>query len=154
MKDKILFYLVNYFLFMILVFGNIGCNPIEAITDTYADIVEDVFPEDDKKDDTVGSLSVTFLEQVGFANAATATVTVLDQNGDRLVRSVRVDCTFTNRDTNEIVSQTTGVTVDGQSTCSVVNASEFSISFIGTATAEGVTSSRAVLNLSGTSTTT
>ena len=130
---------------------NIGCDPIEAITETYADIVEDIGPKDDNKEETVGTVSMTLISSL--TNVDQFTVTVLNLNGGRLTRPVEVTCTFTDNNTQTIASETSGSTVDGQTLCSFINGSPNFVFYTGVATAEGVTSTPSVLFVDGTSTT-
>lgn len=151
MKKKKASSLAFCLFFLILIIGNIGCEPLEAITDTYANIIEGVTPEDDNKEETVGTVSMTLISSV--TNVDDFTITVLNLNGDRLVRPVEVNCIFTDNNTQQVVSTTTGTTTDGQTTCSLINGGTSFIFYTAVATAEGVTSSPSVLFVEGTSTT-
>jgi hypothetical protein len=124
--------------FLALLIGNTGCKPLEAITDTYAEIIDGVAPEDENKEENVGEVTLTANT---FADSVTTyDVTVFNQLGNRLVRPVEVTCVFTDKATQTVVSSTTGVTVDGRTTCSFVNGSEVFVFYFVVATAEGVSS--------------
>ncbi len=138
MKKKKAYSLIYGLFFLALLIGNTGCEPLEAITDAYADIVDDIGPDDDNNEETVGTVSMTLISS--FTNVDDFTITVLNLNGDRLTRPVAVTCIFTDKNTQEIVSTTTASTVDSQATCSFINGSTSFISYIAVATAEGVTS--------------
>jgi hypothetical protein len=138
MKKKKIYSLIYCLFFLALLIGNTGCEPLEAITDVYADIVDGVAPEDENKEENVGEVALTANT---FANTTTTyDIAVFNQLGNRLVRPVEVTCVFTDKATDTVASSTTGVTVDGRTTCSFVNGSEVFVFYFVVATAEGVSS--------------
>ncbi len=152
MNHKILFCQVYYLLFLTFAVGIIGCNPIEAITDTYANIIDEVIPEDENIEETISSVNFTL--NGGTTTTAEFLATVLNSNGDRITRPVQVICTFTNVNTQALVTQSTSITTNGQATCSIFNGDVNGINFSGFATAGGVNSNNTTsLFLDGTSTT-
>ncbi len=151
MKLRKFCFSANGFLVSFLVFLYIGCSPLEAITDTYSDIVGEVLPEDENIEETISSVNFTL--NGGTTTTAEFLVTVLNSNGDRVLRPVEVLCTFTNVNTQAVVTQNSNITTNGQASCSVFNGDLNGINFTGFATAEGVNSaSTTLLFLDGTST--
>jgi len=129
--------------FLALVVGCMGCEPLEAITDTYAEIIDGVAPEDENKEESVGAVSMALISS--FTSVDDFTITVFNQNGDRLTRPVEVNCIFTDNNTEQVASSTTAATVDSQTTCSFINGSTSFISYTAVAIAEGVTSDPSTL---------
>ena len=118
---------------------NINCDPIEAITDTYADIVDEVLPDDENTEENVGKVIIN-VPATGTGNTITTTVTVLNQVGNIIPRIVAVDCTFTDVATNAVVTQSQGATTDGIATCNAVNGGSLGVTVSHVAVSEGVSS--------------
>ncbi len=134
---------LNYLLFCAFVavfaLNNINCNPIEAITDTYGDIVDEILPEDENKEENVGQVIIN-VPATGTGNTIATTVTVLNQLGNLMPRIVGVNCTFTDVATNLVITQTSGATTDGVAQCNAVNGSSLGVTVSQVAVSEGVSS--------------
>jgi hypothetical protein len=122
----------------VFVLNNISCNPIEAITDTYADIVDEVLPDDENKEENVGEVIISGITL--STNTVTSTVTVLNQLGNAIPRIVGIGCTFTDLSDNTIISQTSGVTTDGIGECNAINGTSLGLTVSQVAISEGVSS--------------
>ncbi len=124
---------------LVLALGNISCDPIEAITDTYGEIVDEIAPNDENKEENVGQVIIN-VPATGTGNTITTTVTVLNQLGNLMPRIVAVECTFTDVATNFVVTQTSGATTDGVAECNAVNGGALGITVSQIAVSEGVSS--------------
>lgn len=124
---------------LVFVLSNISCDPIEAITDTYGEIVDEILPDDENKEENVGKVIIG-LTSTGTGNTAESTVTVLNQLGNLINRVVKVDCTFTNISTNTVLTQTQGFTTDGVAQCNAINGGSLGVSVTQVAVAEGISS--------------
>jgi hypothetical protein len=138
MKDKNTCSLVFYLFFLAFVIGIIGCEPFEAITDTYADIVDTVAPDDNDGDQEVGRVigTATFTGP----NTVSVSYTVLNKNGEFIKDNTPVVCSIFSVDDNATEFQLTEKTTSGQvSGCGITNAG-VAESFIATAVTEGISS--------------
>jgi len=134
---------IYYFLFctfaVVFALSNISCDPIEAITDTYGDIVDEVLPDDENTEENVGQVIIN-VPATGTGNTISTTVTVLNQLGNLIPRIVPVSCTFTDIATSEIITQTSGATTDGIAQCNAVNGGSLGVTVSQVAVSEGVSS--------------
>jgi hypothetical protein len=144
-KNRKLHYLWYCALALVFALSNISCDPIEAITDTYADIVDEVLPEDENKEENVGQVLISGVTLA--TNTVSTTVTVLNQLGNLIPRVVGIDCTFTNLSTNAIVAQTSGITTDGVGNCNAINGGSLGVTVSQVAVTEGVASQAQVFFL-------
>jgi hypothetical protein len=138
-KNGKLYYLLFCAFAVVFALNNINCNPIEAITDTYGDIVDEILPEDENKEENVGQVIIN-VPATGAGNTIATTVTVLNQLGNLMPRIVGVNCTFTDLSTNLIITQTSGATTDGIAQCNAVNGTSLGITASQVAVSEGVSS--------------
>lgn len=138
-KNEKLYYLLLCAFVVVFALNNISCNPIEAITDTYGDIVDEVLPNDENKEENVGQVIIN-VPATGSGNTIATTVTVLNQLGNLMPRVVGVSCTFTNLSTNALVTQTSGATTDGVAQCNAVNGDSLGVTVSQVAVSEGVSS--------------
>jgi len=138
MKDKKTCSLIFCLFFLSFVIGIIGCEPLEAITDTYADIVDVVSSEDNDGNQEVGKVigTATFTGP----NSVGVSYTVLNKNGEFIKDNTPVICSIFSVDDNATEFQITEKTTSGQiSGCGITNAG-IAESFIATATSEGISS--------------
>jgi hypothetical protein len=124
---------------LVFALSNISCDPIEATTDTYADIVDEILPDDENKEENVGQVIIN-VPATGTGNTIATTVTVLNQLGNLIPRIVAVNCTFTDLSTNGIITQTSGATTDGIAQCNALNGSTLGVTVSQVAVSEGVSS--------------
>jgi hypothetical protein len=116
-----------------------GCNPIEAISDTFSGIVDEVSSEDDDGDLIVGQV----LTQASFTTSATVSfsITVLSKAGSLIKDDTLVNCRYTRPSTGAVIIEFEESTVSGLVSCGLTNDTstrEIALNFI--ATAEGVSS--------------
>jgi hypothetical protein len=123
-----------------------GCNPIEAITDTYADVVDE-FTEDDNNDEsTVGQVLVS--PNFPSATQAFFDVTVLTKAGTLVKDDTAVKCFFTDTEFPEFSFDFDVLTTSGVTSCGTNNtegALPFSFTFV--AVVEGVSSDTTAITL-------
>ncbi len=121
-----------------------ACNPIEAITDTYADIVEEVSSDDNNDDTAVGQV----IAQAAFTspNSVTVTVAVTNKLGNLIRDNTEVNCSFFSIDDGFVNLEFTEPTVSGQTTCTFTNGG-VAETFTFTATSEGVSSNTLTFTL-------
>lgn len=122
-----------------------GCEPIEAITDTYGAVIDEFTEEENNDELEVGQVLV----QPSFtsATAVTMTVTVLNKAGTLIRDDTEVKCIFTDTEFNtffDFNELTTSGTV-GCGTNTTESTTSFPISFV--AVAGGVTSDPVILTL-------
>jgi hypothetical protein len=139
MKNEKIYYLFFCMFAAVLALSNISCEPIEAITDTYADIVDEILPEDENKEENVGEVIIN-VPATGTGNTIATTVTVLNQLGNLMPRIVAVNCTFTDVATNSVITETSGATTDGVAQCNAINGSSLGVTVSQVAVSEGVSS--------------
>jgi hypothetical protein len=144
-KNGKIYYLLFCAFVLVFALNNISCNPIEVITDTYTDIIDEVLPEDENKEENVGEVIISGLTL--STNTVTSTITVLNQLGDVIPRIVGINCTFTDLSTNDIFAQTSGVTTDGVGSCNAINGSSLGLAVSQVAVSEGVASQAQVFFL-------
>jgi hypothetical protein len=137
-KNRKLHYLWCCALALVFALSNISCDPIEAITDTYGDIVDEILPDDENKEENVGEVIISAITLA--TNTVTSTVTVLNQLGNVIPRVVGIDCTFTDVATNGIIAKTSGVTTDGIGECNAINGTSLGLTISQVAVSEGVSS--------------
>ena len=116
----------------------LGCNPIEAITDTYGEVVDIVTSEDNDDNLVVGQ--VIGLATFTSPNSVAVSYTVLNKLGEPIKDDTAVLCSIFSVDDNAFEFQQTESTVSGQvSRCGISNAG-IAESFIATATSGGISS--------------
>jgi len=138
-KNGKIYHLLFCVIAAVFALSNISCDPIEAITDTYGDIVDEILPEDENKEENVGQVIIN-VPATGAGNTIATTVTVLNQLGNLMPRVVGVNCTFTDLSTNLVITQTSGATTDGIAQCNAVNGSSLGVTVSQVAVSEGVSS--------------
>lgn len=133
--------LLSIFLFLLQ-----GCEPLEAITDTYSDIINEV--SSDGNDDNLAVGKVLVQPSFTSATNVTMTVTVLNKEGNFIRDDTEVKCTFTNNNFNNFSFDFNESTTSGTIGCSTNNTEgtlPFSFTFV--ATAGGVSSDPVILTL-------
>ncbi len=123
-----------------------GCEPLEAITDTYSDIIDEV--SSDGNDDNLAVGQVIVEPSFTSGTAVTMTVTVLNKEGNFIRDDTEVKCIFTNSEVPEFFFDFIERTISGTVVCNTNNTagtSPFPISFV--ATSEGVSSDPIAITL-------
>ncbi|GEM_PF-1370728 len=133
------FNFVSWFILAIFFFSIQGCNPIEAISDTFSGIVDEISSEDNDDDLIVGQV----LTQASFTTSATVSfsITVLSKAGSLIKDDTLVNCRYTRPSTGAVIIEFEESTVSGLASCGLTNdasTQEIALNFI--ATAEGVSS--------------
>jgi hypothetical protein len=123
-----------------------GCEPLEAITDTYGDIVDE-FTEDDNNDESeVGQVLVS--PNFPSATQAFFDVTVLTKAGTLVKDDTAVKCFFNNTDFPEFSFDFDVLTTSGVTSCGTNNTEgtiPFNFTFV--AVVEGVSSDTTAITL-------
>jgi hypothetical protein len=116
-----------------------GCEPLEAITDTYADVVDE-FTEDDNNDESeVGQVLVS--PNFPAATQVFFDITVLTKAGTLVKDDTAVKCFFTNTDFPDFSFDFDVLTTSGVTSCGTNNTEgTIPFNFIFVAVVEGVSS--------------
>lgn len=128
MKKNLPFGVAGWCLAVGLFFLYVGCNPYEAVTKTYSDVVSDVFK--DTGEDTSIKEVIVSIDSSTTANKATITALVTRNNGKRAVDDTKVEFIVKDNDKEKGNTLLTG----SRSTSSGSASFSFTCGFLGAAT--------------------
>jgi hypothetical protein len=132
---------------LILVLLIVNCNPIEAITDTFADVVDEVSSDGNDDNLVVGQI----LTQASFTSPGdiAVSVTVLSKAGSPIKDDTEIKCLFTEPSSGSFIEFNVQ-TVSGVNSCNLTNmGNPFPTTQTFVATVGGVSSNTLTYTLAG-----